>query len=212
MSVVCSWRNEQGKAEARLGERARGRRGRCVKQQNFLSPVSHCLLGWKPTAMRPNLVLQDGHLVPLLPKGASIFLSMTLQRLLRRWEKKARMASMPVRKPDYVKHYKISAIWYQNPVFAVCGLPFLGLPCSYISLVTLYANVVPWRLLQAENHRRQSVAALQKAGNVRSRLAAFEANLRLGAHQAPLPCTSPSSTAASFMLHARLLLVISDES
>ena len=38
------------------------------------------------------------------------------------------------------------------------------------------------RLLQDDIHRRQSVAALQKAGNVRNRLAAFEANLKLGAH------------------------------
>lgn len=41
------------------------------------------------------------------------------------------------------------------------------------------------QLSQAENHRRESVAALQKAGNVRSRLAAFEANLKLGADSRP---------------------------
>ena len=40
-------------------------------------------------------LLQDGHPVQRLPKGAFIFLSMSLQRLLRRWEKKARMTSLP---------------------------------------------------------------------------------------------------------------------
>ena len=56
---------------------------------DYTHGVTHC--------MRP-FVLQDGHLVQRLPKGASIFLSMDLQRLLRRWEKRARMADLPANK------------------------------------------------------------------------------------------------------------------
>ncbi len=84
-------------------------------------------------------MLQDGHLVPLLPKGASIFLSMTLQRLLRRWEKKARMASMPVQ-AGLLKH--------SNKCFCIktrsllCALAFSWPAMQLYILVTLYANVV----------------------------------------------------------------------
>ena len=69
--------------------------------------------------------------MPLLPKGASIFLSMTLQRLLRRWEKKARTASTPA-KDGILKYSKMCSYTYSGQ--SRMQLPFLGLSCSYIFL------------------------------------------------------------------------------
>ena len=66
------------------------------------------------------------------------------------------------------------------------SLPMSALATQLLRIPRIADHV---QLSQAENHRRESVAALQKAGNVRSRLAAFEANLKLGAHSR-LPTSS----------------------
>ena len=64
---------------------------------------------------------------------------------------------------------------------SVVCLPSLVLKAKIPYVVTAFARATI-RLAQDDIHRRQSVAALQKAGNVRNRLAAFEANLKLGSY------------------------------
>lgn len=171
-----------------------------MREAAVLPSPRHTARGAGRSATGP-LVLQDGHLVPLLPKGASIFLSMSLQRLLRRWEQEH---ARRLRQQKLA--FKSTAISAFIVILAkaVCGCLFLACHAVIYSWHTLSERGA-WRLLQAENHRRQSVAALQKAGNVRSRLAAFEANLRLGAQQAPLPCPSPLRKAATLYTKALLL-------
>ena len=100
-----------------------------MKQQYF-PPQDTLPRGAGRSATGP-LVLQDGHLVPLLPKGASIFLSMSLQRLTQEVGTRARTASTP-NKSWHLK--ALHKCFHSYPGQSRLWLPFLGLSCSYIFL------------------------------------------------------------------------------
>ena len=112
---------------------------------------------------------------------------MTLPGPLRRWEDIQCMASPKLdRELDiFLELLQTISIPTEHPS-PTAFLPMSALATQLLKLPRIADHV---QLSQVENHRRESVAALQKAGNVRSRLAAFEANLKLGAHSR-LPTSS----------------------